>query len=857
MVHKGEHHVIDCDGINADGVCLSDIIDIAVLQTLQDMFAEIHGVGSVIFDLEGNPLTAFSNFSEFCQIVRSTERGLQRCVASDRRIGNQCGKGQTGITSCDNVEKIMDGAFPITIQGRHIATWGIGQVISEDIDEDQIRRLAREIGTDEDALVKASKKITKMPRSRFSTILDFLRAISEQVSLCAYNNLQLRHLITERNRVQQELESRIEERTGTIRHANMRLQQEIEERTHIEEALRRSESVYRDLVENINEIVYSTDERGIVTYVSPAVTTLGGYDPSEIIGRPFTDFVYSEDLLKRWGQFKMILSGADEPTEYRYVTKSGDIRWVKTSARPIISNGQVTGVRGILTDITSLKEIEQKLLQSESRYKQLVEGIPDVIYSFSSKRGGLYWSQQVESVLGYSVAYLSEHPSLWHDSIHPDDLRLVDRAMQEFDRDSSYNLEYRIRDAQGDWRWFHDRSIGKRENGDEIIIDGIARDITARKVAEEKSKEYLENLEKIVDERTEELYQALRDAQKARDWIDGIVKSIADGLIVTDNLDRIVLMNRAAEDLFDIRFSEVINQSVDLVITNETLRNHIKTSRNHHRTGVQFYFELPGTRPERPRIVRGLTSAIEVYGSEKMGVITTVNDVTYEKEIDRMKTQFITTAAHELRTPLTSILGFSEILFSRDNINEEDRKKYLSHIYTQSHDLATIVSDLIDLSRVEAGLGVALKREFIDIADLVKDATGQFQGRHPQYTFELNIPEKPVMVSLDQQRIRQAMENILSNAVKFSPYGGVIDISGEIADTSYQITVRDQGVGMIPEQVEMVFDTFFKADVSNTAPEGTGLGMTMLKHIIEAHAGTVSIESQPGRGTTVHIRLPL
>ena len=152
--------------------------------------------------------------------------------------------------------------------------------------------------------------------------------------------------------------------------------------------------------------------------------------------------------------------------------------------------------------IQVLEKAESEHKRVEEKYRNLIEGIPDLIYSFSTIRGGIYYSPQVHSVLGYSPSYLLQNPKLWHDSIHPEDLDQVDLVISEFQDGKPFEIEYRIRSAKGNWLWLSDRSIGRKQKNGEIIIEGIATDITDRKrsegalrQSEEKYRLILENIE--------------------------------------------------------------------------------------------------------------------------------------------------------------------------------------------------------------------------------------------------------------------------------------------------------------------------------------------------------------------------
>jgi signal transduction histidine kinase len=273
--------------------------------------------------------------------------------------------------------------------------------------------------------------------------------------------------------------------------------------------------------------------------------------------------------------------------------------------------------------------------------------------------------------------------------------------------------------------------------------------------------------------------------------------------------------------------------------------------------GYQFDFEKPGDDSSRPQIIRGRTSMIEDKTGEHIGIITIMQDVTHEREIDRTKTEFVSTAAHQLRTPLASIQGFSELLATRDNMTEEEKKECFSYIHAQSVNLANIINDLLDISRIESGIGFSLNKAPCSITELIRKTVPYFQLQSKKHRFDLILSDKPTEIMADIDKLRQVLENVLSNAVKYSPNGGVIRITSAAVEDHCRISISDEGIGMTPEQIEKVFDKFYRADASNTAISGTGLGMNIVKHLVEAHGGEVRVESKYKIGTTVTVTLPM
>jgi len=391
----------------------------------------------------------------------------------------------------------------------------------------------------------------------------------------------------------------------------------------------------------------------------------------------------------------------------------------------------------------------------------------------------------------------------------------------------------------------------RNAQGNIVGVLGVAQDITER-------VEYQGNLERLVKKRTTELNQSLVETEQSRDRVNGILMSVADGLLVTDKHQRVVLMNSAVEDLLDVHFSKLSGRPIDFAINDKGLLEHLTASlQNQEKNGTHFDFERPGDDPERTRVMHARSSPIIDKNNRKTGIVTIISDITREREIERMKTEFIYTAAHELRTPLTSIQGYSELLVSRDDIGREERKKFLSAINKQAMGLAGIVSDLMDLSCIESGREVDINKKPCIAGDAIRQMVPYFKESYPNHNFEVVLPEEPVELFLDKEKMAQVLGNLVSNAAKFSPEGETIFIKGEKLKSEYMISVQDQGIGMTPEQVDKIFDRFYRVDASHKGLGGIGLGVTIAKIVVEAHGGKVWVESELGKGTTVKFVIPI
>ena len=236
-----------------------------------------------------------------------------------------------------------------------------------------------------------------------------------------------------------------------------------------------------------------------------------------------------------------------------------------------------------------------------------------------------------------------------------------------------------------------------------------------------------------------------------------------------------------------------------------------------------------------------------------------LRDVTQETEVDRMKTEFLSTAAHELRTPMVSIFGFTELLLNRP-IPDGKKRDLLETIHRQSSILINMVNELLDLARIEARAGKDLKREPLEIGPLLEQTVAAIMVAGDTRKVQVDITHGQVQLHIDREKTMQALTNVLSNAYKYSPEGGDIRLSTVMGKLREQpalgLRVQDSGIGMTPAQQARVFERFYRADPSGNIP-GTGLGMSLVKEIAELQGGQVELQSEFGKGTCVTLWFPI
>ncbi len=435
----------------------------------------------------------------------------------------------------------------------------------------------------------------------------------------------------------------------------------------------------------------------------------------------------------------------------------------------------------------------------------------------------------------------------WTEGVHPQDFQpCVDQYLKHFKAHEEFLIEYRLRRSDGQYRWILDSGTPVFDTEGKFLgYNGVCFDIHERKESDNQKL----NLAKTIQQKTEDrLSLVTHDA--------GI--GIWDYNLVTNELvwdDSMFELYHVARDKFSKTVDAWENalHPEDCQRAKDELMAGIHNIKPFH---TQFRIVWPNGE------VRYIKATAKVFFSEAgkpLSMIGTNRDVTDITLVDRMKSEFIATAAHELRTPMTSIFGYTELLKNMD-FDAETQKEMISTIYDQSKAMIGLLNDILDVAKMEAEVAeiYCMKPQPIGAILTALAETLVIPDKHNKVILEItpNLPD----VNVDIIRIEQAVRNLLDNAFKFSPNHEPINMQvTEVMQNQQRkvlIAIEDHGIGMTPEQLKHIYERFYQADQSGYLP-GTGLGMAIVQEIITHHGGTIEIESKLGVGTKVMLYLPV
>jgi len=334
-----------------------------------------------------------------------------------------------------------------------------------------------------------------------------------------------------------------------------------------------------------------------------------------------------------------------------------------------------------------------------------------------------------------------------------------------------------------------------------------------------------------------------------------IINNFSDGLLVFDKRNNLSLVNPRAKEFLNVESEEVVNKHISELHKFGNFGRLINVLGEERKEIFREELVL------NKNLVLEVSAILILRGREKIGMLITLHNVTREKMIENMKTEFVSISAHQLRTPLSAIKWTLRMLLDGDlgSINEK-QKEFLEKTYKSNERMITLINDLLNVTRIEEGRYV-FKVFLFDIEEICQSIVDSFQEKVKQKNIKF-IFEKPEeklpKIKLDNEKISLAIQNLVENAVRYTPSKGKVTVSLKRANMSIELCVRDTGIGIPEDQLHRVFSKFFRGvNVVSIDTEGTGLGLYIAKNIIEAHKGRIWFESKEGKGSTFCFKLPI
>ena len=620
-----------------------------------------------------------------------------------------------------------------------------------------------------------------------------------------------------------------------------RMTQDVRDSQRKAENALRGQRALLDTLERHN-LISVTNRAGTILEVNDAFCAISKFSREELIGRTHRMINSGHHAPLFWVEmWRTISSGQSWQGEICNRDKNGDIYWVSSIIAPFVNDeGHIEKYISIRQDISHRKQLEAEAKRMTEQYTLAIEGGSDGLWDWADvQHAAAWWSPQFYRLLGFAPDEIPAGLTTFEDLLHPEDRRrTLDAIHRSLAEASPFDVDHRLRTKDGDFRWYRSRAkVHCDEHGFAHRMAGSLQDIHDMRLAQERLAEQTHHMA-------------------------AIFSLTPDAFVSFDSQGFITYASPAFEHLTSVRGETVLGWSEEVLLAQ---LNEMSSEPLSAETRAALHHEAPQLeRVLLPMSTAGnklLELSVQRGTGASVSQVMHLRDVTRETELERMKAEFLSMAAHELRTPMASIYGFTELLLTRADLKPEKQRELLQRVFRQSEVMVSIINELLDLARIEARRGKDLKLLSLDVVDLVCEVVRDHQVPEQRNPPRVTQPEAPLWVRGDVQKTRQSVLNVLSNAYKYSPNGGDVEISFAVEPAQdgspprTGVRIRDHGVGLTPEQLARVGERFYRADKSGRIP-GTGLGMSIVQEFLKLMGGTLAVESVHGEGTTVTLWLP-
>ncbi len=580
------------------------------------------------------------------------------------------------------------------------------------------------------------------------------------------------------------------------------------------------------------DLLAIADTQGYFKHLNPAWERTFGYTTEELMSRPYLDFVHPDDVERtRAESAEQIASNRTTLMfENRYRCRDGSYRWLNWNAVPIPDEGLVYAVA---RDTTAQRESDD----AAARLAAIVNSTDDAIIGQTLEGIITSWNPAAERQYGYTA---EETIGRSIDLIVPTGERDELGLLQQADGEQPVRL--------------HDDIVRVRKDGSRVhvevsvspIRDGIGKIVGASSIARD------------VTERI-----------KAEQRFQQLVLAAPDAMLIVDEHGTIALVNEQTERLFGYRREDLVGQSIELLIPARLRETHVGHRQRylkdprHRRMGTGM--ELAGLRQDGSQIPVEISLA-PLDTEQGTMVSAAIRDISERREAEQkladardkavaaaeLKSQFVAMVSHEIRTPMNGVIGLADLLL--DTPLESAQRRYVEAIQTSGRALLSIINDILDFSKIEAGKLKLVETDFeLDkvLEEVVQAVAQAARDKHVEVVCDYP-PNLPVALRGDDGRLRQALLNLLGNAVKFTEEGSVLLRAEPLADNNSRVTftVLDTGIGIAPEDLARLTEPFSQADAASTRKYGgTGLGLTITRQLVELMGGTLEMTSQLKQGS--------
>ena len=609
-----------------------------------------------------------------------------------------------------------------------------------------------------------------------------------------------------------------------------------------------NEVSFQTLAENTPIGIYKTDAAGHRTYVNKTWREITGRTEEEAYGTAWARAIFSEDRQKVIDAWKQsVANQTDFKLEFRFDNPLRGTRWVRNQATALRdSKGNVTGYIGSVEDITQEKGFEQKLLESEERYRLLSTNSSDIILLTDVDRRIVFISPSVKEILGYQPEELIGTVAM--DLIHPDDVKVAKTKGDTIRiNDETVRTVVRMRKKSGEYRWVESNGkIFHYQNSKEQLVQACIRDIHERKLLEEKLIES-EHVYRLLSENQNDII-SLTDADRKFVYVSPSIKEVLGyGLEELIGKKRILDLTHP-DDVEMVRANgeEIRQNKLPIACVAMRLRK---------KDGEYIWFESQVKIFNDDRSQNKLVLASHRNINERKLLEDALKEAKERAEdASKAKSMFLSTMSHEIRTPMNAIIGLTNLMLEENP--REDQIESLNLLKFSGENLLAIINDILDFNKIEAGK-IDLEEITFNLKEILGHNINLLRNRAIDKGIDLKLElhgHVPDNVIGDPVRLGQVLNNLIGNAIKFTEHGYVHVIISEIENKNQnhliRFAVKDNGIGIKKEKLNEVFENFAQASSEITRKYGgTGLGLAISQKLIRLMGSEIKLKSEFGVGS--------